>query len=136
MNVLLIDDHPLCRAALRVILEEICSSLNLHEAESVSEALNLLNNYNQFDLVLLDLNLPDANGLKSFIPVSQGATGTPVVVISANINKKMINYLLNVGAMGYIPKFSSNREIKNALKMVLNGSMYIPTLAIAYYCQP
>ena len=130
MNTLLIDDHPLYRSALKIILEEICIGVNVYEADSINQAFILLNKHPQFDLVLLDLNLPDANGLKSFIPISQRLSNTPVVVISANVNKKMINHTLNAGARGYIPKSSSNKEIKNALTMVLKGSVYIPSLAI------
>jgi DNA-binding NarL/FixJ family response regulator len=130
MNTLLIDDHPLYRSALKIILEEICIEVNVYESDSINQALTLLDKHPKFDLVLLDLNLSDANGLKSFITISQRLSNTPVVVISANVDKRIINHTLNTGARGYIPKSSSNKEIKNALTMVLKGSVYIPSLAI------
>jgi DNA-binding NarL/FixJ family response regulator len=127
INVLFIDDHPLYRKALLEIVRELAKTVNSFEAASISEALELISSNSEFDLVLLDLNLPDAKGLMTLLPIIQSVDNCPVVIISANSNKSLIMGTLNSGARGYIQKSSSNDVIKNALIFVMNGGTYIPS---------
>jgi DNA-binding NarL/FixJ family response regulator len=127
IKVLIIDDHPLYRKALLEIVGGLEKSVNSYEAASISEALESISSNAEFDLVLLDLNLPDANGLMTLLPVCQSVNNCPVVIISANSNKSLIIAALNSGARGYIHKSCSNDEIRNALTFVLNGGTYIPS---------
>ncbi len=130
LHVLLIDDHPLFRSALKPIVRELALSVEIAEAASIAEAFILIDQLDNLDLVLLDLNLPDASGMKTLIPVCQLLKETPVVVVSANENRKLIINTIHACARGYIPKSASNTEIKNALTLVLAGSIYIPPIAV------
>lgn len=130
LNVLLIDDHPLFRKALIAIINELVQSVIVHEASTVREAFSIIDQKHSLNLVLLDLNLPDANGLKTLLPICQLLDDTPIVVISANENLKLIVHALNSCAKGYIPKSSDSTEIRNALALVLNGGVFIPPIVL------
>ena len=132
IHVLLIDDHPLYRTALKPIILELAQSVDISEAASLAEAFKTIDQLSNFDLVLLDLTLPDASGLKALIPICQLLKDTPIVVISANKNRKLIAQAIKVCASGYIPKSASNNDIKNALTLVLSGGIYIPPLVLDF----
>ncbi len=127
INILLIDDHPLYRKALEPVIHTLAEVVNLFEAASISQAIALIENQAPFSLVLLDLTLPDSDGLQSLIPICQLLPDTPVVIISACENRQMIINALKAGARGYIPKSADSAIIENALALVLNGEIYIPS---------
>jgi len=130
INILLIDDHPLYREALRPVIHQLATQVCLFEAASIMEAFRLIEEQTTFDLVLLDLALPDGGGLKSLLPVSQLLPDTPIVVISANENHNLVVHLLNAGARGYIPKSAGSEVVKNALLLVLSGETYVPSIVL------
>lgn len=130
IKVLLIDDHPLYRAALIPVVHGIADAVKIFEAGSIAEAFTVIDDQTTFDLVLLDLSLPDASGLKALFPIYQLLKDTPIVVISANEDRKLIANAISAGAKGYIPKSAARHEIRNALILVLSGSTYIPAIAL------
>ncbi len=130
IHVLLIDDHPLYRAALKPIIQQLAHSVQIIEAASMAEAFKIIDQNINFDLVLLDLTLPDASGLKTLIPICQLLKDIPIVIISAIEDRKLIAHAINGCASGYIPKSASKSEIKNALTLVLSGSVYIPSVVL------
>lgn len=136
LNILLIDDHPLYRNALQPVIHTLAEAVNLFEASSISEAMNLVEKQTPFNLVLLDLTLPDSNGLQSLVPICQLLPDTPVVIISASENRQLIINALHAGARGYIPKSANSAVIKNALALVLNGETYIPSAMLEDYSGP
>ncbi len=135
-NILLIDDHPLYRDALRPVIRQLAQRVNIFEASCIADAFRLIDEQPELDLVLLDLNLPDGGGLKSLLPVSQLLSDTPIVVISASENHNLVIHLLNAGARGYIPKSADSEVIKNALLLVLSGEIYIPSVALGCLSRP
>jgi len=135
-NILLIDDHPLYRDALRSVIHQLARTVNIFEAACIKDAFRLIDEQPEFDLVLLDLNLPDGGGLKSLLPVSQLLPDTPIVVVSACENHNLVIHLLNAGARGYIPKSADSEVIKNALLLVLSGETYIPSVALDSLSRP
>jgi len=130
INILLIDDHPLFRDALKPVIYQLAQAVNIFEASSITEAFTQIERQINFDLVLLDLTLPDSDGLKSLLPISQTLPDTPVVVISASENNHLVVHLLSAGARGYIPKSAGGEVIKNALLLVLSGETYIPSVVL------
>ena len=130
VKILLIDDHPLYREALRPVIQQLASQVCIFEAACIEDAFQLIEEQLEFDLVLLDLALPDGGGLKSLLPISQLLPDTPIVVISASENHNLVVHLLNAGARGYIPKSADSKVIKNALLLVLNGETYVPSIAL------
>lgn len=136
LNILLIDDHPLYRDALRPVIGQLARTVNIFEASSILEAFGIIDQQPEFDLVLLDLGLPDSDGLKSLLPISQLLPNTPVVVISASENNHLVLHLLSAGARGYIPKSADSEVIKNALLLVLSGETYIPSVILDSLSRP
>ncbi len=135
-TILLIDDHPLYRDALRPVICQLARIVNIFEASCISEAFRLIAEQPGFDLVLLDLALPDSDGLKSLLAVSQLLPNTPVVVVSASENHHLVVHLLSAGARGYIPKSADSEVIKNALLLVLSGETYIPSVVLDSLSHP
>ncbi len=126
MKVLLIDDHALFKDGMRLVLAKLDKSTQIFNASSYEDALPIINENPDFDLILLDLGLPglsDADALKAF---RKEMPSTPVVILSSNDDGSKVQELLNLGAQGYIPKSTNAKLLIHALKLVLSGGIYIP----------
>ena len=126
MKVLLIDDHPLILAALQSVIEGFGDGVTVTAADSGSSARNALREDASYDLVLLDLNLGDADGFDLLGELRSRYPALPVVVISASDRTSDVIRAIDMGAMGFVPKRSSQGELHEALRMVMAGSMYVP----------
>ncbi|MFY0677357.1 MAG: response regulator transcription factor [Neptuniibacter sp.] len=127
LNVLLVDDHPLFRDALKITLEGIFEKISVIEANSLDSAIKVLNTIEELDLILLDLNLPDTKGLSGLIRIKSKYQDVSVVMISAESNKNTILKSISVGACGYIVKNAKKNIIEEALKKILSGEVYLPS---------
>ena len=127
MKILAVDDHPLIRDALRQVLKVLDQELNLISAASAQETLIAAADNPDLNLVLLDLSLPDANGFEVLHQLRDQHPGIPVVVLSATDDAASVMRALDDGAMGFIPKTSSNDVLLSALRLVLAGGVYLPT---------
>lgn len=132
MDVLLIDDHPLFRKALGMVLAQLADEIRLREAATVTEALDTLDRDKVVDLVLYDWFLPDGGGVRGLTSICQLLPTIPVVVISANEDPGTINTALAMGAQGYIPKSASTEIIGSALQLVLQGEIYVPSATLRH----
>ncbi len=130
MDILLIDDHPLFRKALRRTLWDLFDPLCVEETEGVRQALDLLATPYRPDLVLYDWRLPDGGGLNGLMAITLCLPSIPVVVISANEDPDIIASALAAGARGYIPKSSTSGVIRSALQLVMEGETYVPSAAL------
>lgn len=126
MKILIVDDHPLIREALRHVLTMLDDQLELIEAQNCAEAMTVAAANPALDLVLLDLGLPDADGITALTQMRERYPATPVVVLSATEQPAMVTRAIDAGAMGFIPKTSSNQLLLNALRLVLSGGVYLP----------
>ncbi len=126
MRILIVDDHPLIREALRHVLTALDETLELVEAQSCAEAMAIVAGNDSLDLVLLDLGLPDAGGMTALTLMRERFPAMPVVVLSASEQPSVVSRAIDAGAMGFIPKTSSNQLLLNALKLVLSGAVYLP----------
>ncbi|VAX11601.1 hypothetical protein MNBD_GAMMA25-1963 [hydrothermal vent metagenome] len=126
MKILLIDDHPLFRAGIGTILKALAEQVQLIEASSCEEALELISGQDGFDLLLLDLNLPGIDGLAGLQKLRNGTPSTPIVVLSASEDRNKIKEAIAQGAKGYIPKSANSKVIINALRLVFSGGIYLP----------
>jgi DNA-binding NarL/FixJ family response regulator len=126
MKVLIVDDHALIRDALRRVLAGLVPDATVLEAGDVNVALATIEREPDLDLVLLDLSLPGAHGLSLLPTLRAKHPATAVVVISANAEPVSVKRALDQGALGFIPKSSSNEVLKHALQLVLAGGVYIP----------
>ncbi|MDD5295500.1 MAG: response regulator transcription factor [Rhodocyclaceae bacterium] len=131
MKILLVDDHPLIREAMRHVLAELADEVDLLGAGDAISALALLDQHPDLDLVLLDLSLPGPSGMAALDMIREHHPAMPVVVLSASDDTATVLNTLDRGAMGFIPKCSTNQVITNAIRLVLSGGVYVPPQAVA-----
>jgi DNA-binding NarL/FixJ family response regulator len=126
MKVLLVDDHPLVMAALQAVIQSIGTDTTVVGVDSAAAARATLAADSDYDLVLLDLALGDADGFDVLVEFRAAYPAVPVVVVSASDRASDVIRAIDSGAMGYVPKKSSHGELHEALRMVMTGSMYVP----------
>ena len=126
MKTLLVDDHTLLRQTLAVVIGQTWPTLQLLEAGSLSEACRQCAAHPDLSLVLLDLGLPDAQGLQGLALLRERAPQARLVVVSAQDQPQMVLDAIEAGAAGFIPKTTEFRVMVNALDLVLQGGVYLP----------
>lgn len=121
---MLVDDHALFRRGLRLMLRELAAGMDLSEADGCAQALTLA--HENFDLVLLDMNMPGLNGLEALQCIKQAWPMAFVVVLSGEENASLIRGAIEQGASGFVPKSSTPEVMINALQLVLGQGIYLP----------
>ena len=130
MKVLLIDDHPLILSALQSVIEGLGNDTTVVGAGSARAARDTLKAETDFDLVLLDLHLGDADGFDVLTELRSKYPALPVVVVSASDRTSDVIRAIDAGAMGFVPKRASNETLHEALNMVMSGGIYVPTMTM------
>ena len=130
MKVLLIDDHPLILAALQQVIRGLGDDVTVVGADSAKAARQTLKKDAAFDLVLLDLQLGDADGFEVLAEFRASWPGLPVVVVSASDRAADVIRAIDLGAMGFVPKRSSNELLFEALRQVMSGGIYVPPMTL------
>ena len=125
VRILIIDDHPLFLDGLAAVLRRFDDGARIQSAANAEDGLAVAQAH-EFDLVLLDLNLPGMDGLTAIGEFHRRFPALPVVVLSASEQPEDVNRAINAGALGFIPKTSSTRALFDALRQVLDGNVYIP----------
>jgi DNA-binding NarL/FixJ family response regulator len=125
-SALVIDDHPLYCDALATTMESIFNTRRIRTATSLGEALQQLRMRFSPDLVILDLNLPDASGLSGFLKIKEKAPDIPVIVISAITTEGVVQSVLAAGAAGFIPKETGRQSFEDAMRDIWSGKTYVP----------
>ena len=125
-SLLIADDHPLFRAALRQAARDALGEVELFEAGSLEAVLALLDAQPQVDLVLLDLHMPGNHGLAGLAAIRAQHPGVAVVVVSANDDPRVVRRALDHGAAGYLPKSSGLDELRDAIRAVLACEQWLP----------
>ena len=119
-SLLIADDHPLFRAALRQAAQDaLGSDVVLREAGKLDDVLATLDATPDIDMVLLDLHMPGSHGLAGLAAVRAQHPGVAVVVVSANEDPRVIRRALDHGAAGYLPKSSGLEELREAIQTCL-----------------
>ena len=126
LRILIADDHPMVRDALRLAVAYSCHADEVFEAGSLDEAVKVLEDKGTLDLVLLDLNMPGMNDLAGLASVRQRFPAVPVVVVSANEERALVRDCIRAGASGFIPKSTPRDAIAVALRKVMAGEVYVP----------
>ncbi|HYM44233.1 MAG TPA: response regulator transcription factor [Steroidobacteraceae bacterium] len=122
-TVLISDDHAMVRAGLRRWLEQDRSITGVGESASAADTLQQLRD-RAWDLVVLDINLPDRSGIDILRHIRTGHTNTRVLVISAFAERQYALYALRAGAAGYFAKDQPPEEFMRAVHVVLAGRRY------------
>jgi DNA-binding NarL/FixJ family response regulator len=136
MKVLLIDDHPLILQALQSVIQTLGSDTTVVGAGSARAARETLKADADFDLVLLDLHLGDADGFEVLVEFRSTYPSLPVVVVSASDRHSDVIKAIDLGAMGFVPKRASNDALFEALNMVMSGGIYIPPMTLGSEPEP
>ncbi len=131
MKVLLIDDHPLILSALQSVIKELGDDVTVVGAATARIGREKLKTETGFDLILLDLNLGDTDGIDVLVEFRATYPELPVVVVSASDRYSDVIRAIDAGAMGFVPKRSNTAELHEALRLVMSGGIFIPTGARA-----
>jgi DNA-binding NarL/FixJ family response regulator len=132
MKVLVIDDHPLILSALQNVVQSMGDpgSVRVVGVAGARAARDALAADADFDLVLLDLRLGDADGFDLLVELRNGWPAIPVVVVSASDRSADVIRAIDLGAMGFVPKRASNETLMEALGVVMSGGIYVPPMTM------
>lgn len=128
MKLLLIDDHELFRAGVKLLLSDLAEQMEFREAADCASAL-ALPEAERTDVVLLDFHLPGLHGLAAIEAVRARFEGALIVVLSAEDDPALIRNSIDAGAAGFIPKTSTHAVMMAALRLVVAGGIYLPANA-------
>lgn len=131
MKALLVDDHALFRSGLMLLLAARFPDVVMREADGLSAALAHLNDEPDIELVLLDLGLRDSDGLPTLRQLRAVSEDRTIVVLSAYDDADTVIAALNEGAAGFIPKSTRGKGVEQALRVVLDGGIYLPPVVYA-----
>lgn len=126
LNLLLVDDHELIRSGIKMLLSSNLQNSCIHEARDCKQALDIVSSCSEIDLALLDIDLPDMSGFDFLDKLRDVNPLIPVAFLSASTERSDIDRAISNGARGFIPKSHNNDILINAIKIILNGGMYIP----------
>ena len=124
--ILIADDHPLFRAALRGAAAEAADDVQTCEAATLGDVLDTLEARPEVDLVLLDLHMPGNHGLAGLAAIRAQFPAVAVALVSANEDPRIIRRALDHGAAGYIPKSAGLDELRDAIRAVLACEEWLP----------
>lgn len=125
-RVLIADDHPMVRDALRLAIGMKRSDLVVEEAMAIEPAERLIRQYGDFCLVLLDYNLPDSHGFSGFLRLQHMLGDVPIALISAQDDARTVNAARAVGAAGFLSKSWPLDEIATAVDALIAGRGIFP----------
>lgn len=124
LKILIVEDHALIRTAMIEIIKEL-GKAEIEEASSLKEALHHVSQ-NDFDLILLDLNLPDSTGLSTLSQFMEQGGTLPIFVLTGIHDSLLLNVLKKKPILGVLSKRSPTDRLRLALKTVLEGALWWP----------
>jgi len=128
MRILLADDHELVRAGIRALVQKIENVEVVAEAENGKQALELMRQLKP-DIVLMDIAMPELNGLAATAQAKQEFPEIPVIILSMHTDKEYVLQALNAGARGYLLKGARVPELELALEAIGRGETYLSPAA-------
>ena len=130
-TLLIADDHPLFREALRGVALRLLPDASIREADCVGALHAMVDAEPDADLLLLDLNMPGAQGFSALVHLRAMHPQLPVVMVSGREEPETMRRALDHGAMGFIPKSSDAVTLATALQRVLDGERWVPESALS-----
>lgn len=125
-KVVIADDHPLFRAALKQAIRKISTNAKIMEVSSLGEASSILAAEDNINLLLLDIHMSDSDGFAGLIMYKQAYPLTPIVIVSASEEPEIIQNAIEFGASGFIPKSADLSIIREAINTVFEGQSWWP----------
>lgn len=126
ISVIIADDHPLFRGAMRLAIDGMFKTPRVTEAASVDEAIGALQGDDSTDLVLLDLKMPGMSGFSGLSYIRAQFPSVPIIVVSGSSEHTTIRRCLDFGAAGFIPKTTDVDIMRTAIRTVLDGGSWTP----------
>jgi DNA-binding NarL/FixJ family response regulator len=126
VRILIADDHPLIRGALRQAVSGAIAGVEIHEAQDFEGLAAALEKHPDMDLVLLDLSMPGVRGYSGLLYLRAERPGLPVIVVSANEDRAVMRHCLDFGAAAYAPKSLDVESMRAAVRTVLDGGRWAP----------
>jgi two-component system, NarL family, response regulator DegU len=123
-NIVIIDDHQLFREGVKRILEFEASFNVVAEGDDGSEAINLVESHEP-DVVLMDINMPETNGVEATRELMNKYPDTKVIILSIHDDENYVNHALKTGALGYLLKEMDSEALIDAVKVVADGGSYV-----------
>ena len=125
-RLVIADDHPLFRGALREAVTGLFERMDIAEAGTFNEVAELLERSSDVDLVLLDLTMPGVRSFSGLMYLRAQYPGVPVIVVSANDDPAAIRRCMQFGASGFIPKTLGVEAMRAAISRILGGGVWTP----------
>ena len=125
-KIIIADDHPLFRAALKQAVAQAVADVNVIEADSLTALQDTVDKHDDADLVLLDLHMPGTNGFTGLVFLRGQNPSMPVVVVSGSESPQVMKRAIEYGASGFIPKSAPLDAIADAISAVLQGEVWMP----------
>ena len=125
-RVIIVDDHPLFRAALKQALSGTFKGIKLDEAGTLDAVTARLDRDSDVDLVLLDLKMPGVQGLSGLMFLRAQSPAVSIAVVSASDEPHIIRRALDLGASGFIPKSLAVEDMRRAIASILAGGIWAP----------
>ncbi len=126
-RLVIADDHPLFRGALREAVSGLLEAVDIAEAGTFDDVVALLDRSGDVDLVLLDLAMPGVRGFSGLMYIRAQYPSVPVIVVSANDDPAAIRRCMEFGASGFIPKTLSVEAMRAAISRILSGGVWTPS---------
>ncbi len=130
MKILVVDDHPVLREGISALLRQDGVDTVVLQADSGVDALEVIKQNADLDIVVLDLMLPDIGGIEAMTEFAKVRPELPVIILSSSEDPRDARNAFANGALGYVPKSSSRYALLSAIKLVLNGDLYVPRVLL------
>lgn len=127
-RVLVADDHPLMRTALRQTIAQALGEAEVLEAARFEQIAPLLDGPDAADIIILDLHMPGMSGFIGLMMLRSEYPAIPVLVVSASEDHATIQRSIDCGASGFVPKSAPNTDIGDAIQAILDGEIWMPTV--------
>ena len=125
-RLIIADDHPLFRGALREALSGMFDEAEIAEADCFDEITKLLDRGAEVDLILLDLSMPGVRGFSGLLYLRGQYPSVPIIVVSGNDDPAVVRRCMEFGASGFIPKTLGVEVMRTAIDSVLQGHLWTP----------
>jgi len=126
-RLVIADDHPLFRGALREAVVGLFERVEIIESASFDDVVKLLEAGAEVDLILLDLTMPGVRGFSGLLYLRAQYPSVPVVIVSANDDPAVIRRCIQFGSAGFVPKTLGIDMIRTAVARVLEGGIWMPS---------
>jgi two-component system response regulator NreC len=129
VSILLVDDHTIVRKGLRLVIDNAEGYEVVCEADNGRDAVKMVKN-NKPDIVLMDLSMPQLNGLEASRQIRDNSPETNIIILTRHVNEEYVFEAISIGASGYILKRAAPKELIMALEAVYDGETYFsPSVA-------